>query len=363
MLNHSLPEFGWDASWEKAFEPYKPQGLVPARISREEKELYLIYSEQGEISAEVTGKYRHEANLRSDYPAVGDWVAVQPLPGEERAMIHALLPRRTRFSRKEAWVNTEEQVIAANVDTVFLMTGLDRDYNLRRIERYLVLAWESGAQPVILLNKADLCSEVAERVAEVGGIAFDVPIHPISAMENQGLEALAPYLMPGKTIALLGSSGVGKSTLINTLLGEERQEVGAVRESDGRGRHITSRRELILLPSGALLIDNPGMREIQMWGDEQGLSGAFEDVEALARGCRFRDCRHEKETGCAVREALDIGALDPDRFKSYLKLQRELRFLARRQDQKLRQEEKAKWKKISQWQKALEKSKFKGDYA
>ncbi len=363
MLNHSLSELGWDASWEKAFESYKPQEFVPARIAREEKELYLVYCEQGELSAEVTGKFRHEAKFRSDYPAVGDWVAVQPLPNEERAMIHALLPRRTKFSRKAASVKTEEQVVAANVDIVFLMSGLDRDYNLRRIERYLVLAWESGAQPVILLNKADLCPEVDERVAEVGGIAFDVPVHPISAMANQGLEALRPYLEPGKTISLLGSSGVGKSTLINTLLGEERQDVGAVRESDGRGRHITSRRELIPLPSGALLIDNPGMREIQMWGDEEGLSGAFEDVEALARACRFRDCRHEKEVGCAVREALETGVLDPGRFKSYQKLQRELRFLARRQDQKLRQAEKAKWKKISQWIKAQEKSKFKGDYA
>jgi ribosome biogenesis GTPase len=359
MLNHSLPELGWDASWEKAFEPYKPQGIVPARIAREEKELYLVYSEQGELSAEVTGKFRHEANLRSDYPAVGDWVAVQPLSGEERAMIHALLPRKTRFSRKVASVKTEEQVVAANVDTVFLMSGLDRDFNLRRIERYLVLAWESAARPVILLNKADLCSEVDDRVVEVEAVAMGVPVHATSAMENQGLEALTAYLVPGKTIALLGSSGVGKSTLINTLLGEARQDVGAVRESDGRGRHVTSRRELIPLPSGALLIDNPGMREIQMWGDEEGLSGAFEDVESLAQGCRFRDCRHEKEAGCAVREALDTGALDPGRFKSYLKLQRELHFLARRQDQKLRIAEKAKWKKISQWQRERERLKFK----
>jgi len=358
-----LVALGWDPNWSQAFEPYKGEENIPARIAREEKELYLVYSEQGEFSAEVTGKFRHEARLRSDFPVVGDWVAVQPLLGEERAMIHALLPRRTKFSRKVAWVHTEEQVIAANVDTVFLMTGLDQNFNLRRIERYLVLACESGARPIIVLNKADLCPDVCERVAAVRGIAFDVPVHPISAMEGQGLEALAPYLVPFKTIALLGSSGVGKSTLINTLLGEERQDVGAVREGDGRGRHITSRRELIPLPSKTLLIDNPGMREIQMWGDEEGLSGAFEDIAVLASHCRYRDCQHESEQGCAVREALETGALDQGRFKSYLKLQRELRFLALRQGQKHRLAEKAKGKMIARWQKEFKKIKHKGEYA
>ena len=361
MLNHSLPELGWDAFWEKAFEPYKPQGFVPTRIAREEKELYLVYSEQGELSAEVTGRFRHEAKSRSDYPAVGDWVAVQPLPGEERAMIHALLPRRTKFSRKVASVKTEEQVVAANVDIVFLMSGLDRDFNLRRLERYLVLTWDSGARPVILLNKSDLCSDLAVKVAETESVAFGAPVHPVSARENQGLEALLPYLGPGSTVALLGSSGVGKSTLINRLLGEERQATGELRE-DGKGRHITSTRELLFLPTGGLVIDNPGMRELQMWGDEEALKGGFEDIEALAAQCRFRDCRHEKELGCAVQEALSEGRLDSGRYRNYLKMQRELRFLARRQDQRLRQEEKAKWKKITQWQKAREKAR-RPDYA
>jgi ribosome biogenesis GTPase len=251
---------------------------------------------------------------------------------------------------------TEEQVVAANVDTIFLVSGLDREFNLRRIERYLTLAWGSGATPVVILNKSDISPDLESRVAEVQAVAVGVSIHPLSAALGLGLEQLAPYFAPGRTVALLGSSGVGKSTLINRLLGEDLLPVQSVRESDDRGRHTTSRRELVLLPSGALIIDTPGLREVQLWSDEEGVGGAFGDIEDLARGCRFRDCTHTHEAGCAVKEASTSGTLLPARLKSYRKLQRELRHLAFRQSFRRMQEEKAKWKRTSKWIKEREKT-------
>ncbi|MEW6359359.1 MAG: ribosome small subunit-dependent GTPase A [Planctomycetota bacterium] len=343
-----LEDLGWDGVFMAHFERFHEEGLAPGRIAREERDLYGVYWQGGEVMAEVSGKMRHDAGSRSDLPAVGDWVAMHVRPGEGRGTIHAVLPRKSSFSRKEAGVHTEEQIAAANIDTVFLVTGLDRDFNLRRIERYLTLVWDCGASPVIVLNKADLCADVAARVEQVEAIAFGVPIHAVSAVTGGGVEALRLRLSRGKTAALLGSSGVGKSTLINALLGAERQAVRDVRASDGRGRHTTTRRELILLPGGGALIDNPGMRELQMWTDEDGLSGTFADVEEIAAQCRFRNCKHQSEPGCAVRQAIAAGALDAGRLRGYQKLQRELRHLERKQSEKARLAEKAKWKKIAQ---------------
>ncbi|MGK7890934.1 MAG: ribosome small subunit-dependent GTPase A, partial [Leptolyngbyaceae cyanobacterium] len=249
--------------------------------------------------------------------------------------------------RKAAGHTTAGQIVAANVDTVFLMSGLDGDFNLRRIERYLVTAWESGASPVVVLNKADVCADLNEVIAQVEAIAIGVPIHPISATANQGLEQLDTYLVSGKTIALIGSSGVGKSTLTNYLLGQQQQATQTVRADDSRGRHTTTHRQLLTLPSGALLIDTPGMRELQLWSDGSGLEETFSDIASLGANCKFRDCQHDQEPGCAVQDAIANGTLDPRRLHSYQKLQREQQWLEERQDNHTRQNTKRRWKQLS----------------
>jgi ribosome biogenesis GTPase len=272
---------------------------------------------------------------------------------ESAATIHELLPRKSKFVRKAPGEKVEEQVVAANIDNVFLVTGLDGDYNLKRLERYLVLAWESGANPVVILNKIDLCGDLSGLLQEVQTVALQVPILTMSALGNEGVEAMRPYLGPGLTGALLGSSGVGKSTIINQLLGEGRQKVKEVRATDSRGRHATTQRELIPLPFGGLLMDTPGMRELQLWGSGEGFDDAFEDVLALARQCRFRDCRHLAEPGCAVRSALESGALDTRRHENYLKLQKEIAYQHRKSDLMAELKEKSKWKKIHAAQKRI----------
>ena len=273
-------------------------------------------------------------------------MAIRPRAGEGRATIHAILPRRGRFSRKAAGDETREQVLAANVDTVFLVTGLDGDYNPRRIERYLVTAWDSGADPVVLLSKADLCEDVPARVAEIESVAPGVPVHAVSSLRREGLEAVRGYMHTGRTVALLGSSGAGKSTLINALLGEERLRTREVRESDSRGRHTTTRRELILLPGGGLVIDTPGMRELSLWQADEGLPATFDDVAALAAGCAFKDCRHESEPRCAVRAAVAAGGLAAERLESWRKLEGERRYLEIKEDQRAQLEQKRKWRVI-----------------
>ena len=299
----------------------------------EHRSEYVIYTEHGELRAELAGRLRHG----DEHPAVGDWVAVALRPSEGRATIHAVLPRRSAFTRKVAWAETKPQVVAANVDVVFVVCGLDANYNVRRIERYLTLAWESGAQPVVLLTKADLCDDVDPRVFEVESIAFGVPVHAVSAPHGDGLETVRSYVPAGRTAALLGSSGVGKSTLVNALVGEELLATQGLRD-DGRGRHTTSHRQLVPLPEGGLVLDTPGMRELQLWDADEGMQAAFADVDALAAQCRFADCAHREEPGCAVRAALAGGTLDVERFESWGKLQRELERLARKQDARARSE-------------------------
>jgi ribosome biogenesis GTPase len=322
-----LESLGWDASYADAFEPFEQDGLAPARVAVEHRSEYVVYAQQGELRAELAGRLRHN----DEHPAVGDWVAVASRGDEGRARIEALLPRRTAFVRKVAWTETKPQVVAANVDVVFVVCGLDLNFNVRRIERFLTLAWESGAQPVVLLTKADLCDDVESRVWEVESVAYGVPVHPVSAPHGDGVETVRSYVPVGRTAALLGSSGVGKSTLVNALVGEELLATKEIRE-DGRGRHTTTHRQLVPLPEGGLVLDTPGMRELQLWDADSGLEAAFGDVESLAAQCRFGDCSHRREPGCAVRAALANHTLDLERFESWRKLQRELERLARKQD-------------------------------
>ncbi len=341
-----LESLGYSSSFEEAFRAVSGDGLVPGRVAAGHTHVYRVLVEEGELLAEVSGRLRHEARGPQDFPAVGDWVALVPRSDEGRATIHAVLPRRSAFVRRAAGEREEAQVLAANVDTVFLVAGLDGDFNPRRVERALVLAWESGALPAIVLNKADLAPDVESRRREMEAAASGVPVLVVSARDGSGLEALQPYLAPGRTIALLGSSGVGKSTLANRLLGGERLRTSAVRPHDQRGRHTTTHRELVPLPGGAILLDTPGLREIQLWAGDDALAAAFSDVAALARRCRFRDCRHQGEPGCAVQSAVASGALAEERLESHHKLERELRHRRTREDAGLQQAEKARWKAI-----------------
>jgi len=346
LTGPGLREIGFVGPVAESFAPFAAQGLVPGRVVAGHTGLLRVRTEQGEELAAVAGSLRHQARGPDERPAVGDWVALRPREAGHRTVVQAMLPRRTAFVRRAAGKRDVAQVLAANVDTVFLVMGLDGDFSLRRIERALVLAWESGAFPVVLLNKADVCDDVPARRAEVEAVAPGVTVLVIAAKPGEGLDSLAPWLVPGQTVALLGSSGVGKSTIVNRLLGREKQKTREVLATDQRGRHTTSHRELILLPGGALLLDTPGLREIQLWSDETGLEAAFGDVHELASGCRFTDCRHGSEPGCAVRAAVEEGRLDAARLDSFRKLQAELRALEIREDPLKRREERARWKAI-----------------
>jgi ribosome biogenesis GTPase / thiamine phosphate phosphatase len=331
----TLNDLGWDDGFAAAFEPYGQEGLLPARVAAQHRGGYDVLGPAGQRRVRVSGRLRHDAGSTADLPAVGDWVALRD------ATIQAVLPRRSAFSRKAAWAPTEEQVLAANIDTVFVVSGLDGDLNLHRLERYLTLAWESGASPVIVLTKADLCDDVAGALLSVEPVAIGVPTHAISNLTGIGLEGLEPHLAPVRTVALLGSSGTGKSSLANRLAGETLQPTNEV-AGNGRGRHTTTTRQLIQLPGGALLVDTPGLREVQLWDADDGIHEAFADVDELAAVCRFNDCSHTREPGCAVRAAIDDGRLPPARLQSYRLLQRELRRLALKQDARLRSEERRK---------------------
>ena len=328
-MSESLIRLGWTPERETEFDHYREDGLRPARVAVEHRSAYVLYGERGEFRAELAGRLRHEET----WPAVGDWVGVR-----EPETIAAVLPRRTVFSRKEPWLAAKEQVLAANADTVFVTTALTAaDFKPRRLERYLATAWESGAQPAIVLTKTDLCADLEAAVLEVEAVAFGVPIHTVNGLTGEGVDALSSYLAGHRTVVLLGSSGVGKSTIVNQLAGGTVMPVAEI-ASDGRGRHTTSHRELLPLPGGGLVLDTPGLRELQLWDVSQGLEQTFDDVAAFASTCRFGDCSHESEPGCAVREALRSGALPRDRFDSWRKLQRELGRLERRLDARARSE-------------------------
>jgi ribosome biogenesis GTPase / thiamine phosphate phosphatase len=350
-----LTDWGWSPFFESHFEEYRIKGYSAMRIVRVNRGNYIANNGSRDFSCEVTGRFSFQSGGKGSFPTAGDWAVTAEVPNEPKAMIHAVLPRKSAFSRKVAGQASEEQVVAANIDMVFIVTGLDQNFSLRRIERFLSLAWESGAVPVVLLNKSDLRRDAEAVKCEVEAVASGVEVLLLSAKQQDGMEVLRNRIKTGTTVAFIGSSGVGKSTIINALVGTNLLEVNEVSDLGSRGRHTTTFRELIVLPSGGMVIDTPGMREIQVWGDETGLGHAFGDIEDLSMRCRFKDCAHEKEPGCAVQSALKDGSLDPKRLESYFKLKREFEYLADRQTMKASAIEKARWKSISKYAKQLKK--------
>jgi ribosome biogenesis GTPase len=355
---NKLNKYGWNDFFEALFAEYAPSGLKAARIAVEHRNYYELYSELGDITSDKSGKLFYNTEDVYNLPAVGDWVVIRPIPNEKKAVIEAVLERKTKFSRKRAGAKTEEQVVAANIDVAFIMSSLNQDLNQRRIERYLTLAWDNNVTPVIVLNKADLCKFTEETKSEAEEIAFGTPVHTISALNNIGLNELKQYFEGNKTIAVIGSSGVGKSTLINRLCDVTKMKVSDISLYKDKGRHTTSHRELTIVPDGGLIIDTPGMREIQLWEGGDGLAETFEDIEALVLQCKFSDCKHESEPGCAVKEALRTGVIDELRLKSYKKLLNEIKYFEGKQNKKVQLDEKRKWKKITSDGKKKSKLKY-----
>lgn len=343
-----LAELGWNDARAEQFAPFSGKADVrPGRVAIEFNHNYRLYVDGDEIEAIAAGRLKHQAESRSELPAVGDWVVVRMRSDEDRGSIQAILPRHSKFSRKAAGNVTDEQVVAANVDVVFLVMALDNDFSVRRMERYVILARESGATPVVLLTKPDLSQTLAAQVAEVQAVAGELPIHVLSPKRDEGVDQVRQYLRVGRTGALLGSSGVGKSTIINRLIGAERLRTRDVRESDSKGRHTTTHRELVKLPDGGLIIDTPGMRELQLWDVGEAVKETFDDIEALAAECHFTDCRHREEPRCAVKAAVVEGRVPASRLESYHKLQDELAHLATQQDERARLEEKRQSKVLN----------------
>jgi ribosome biogenesis GTPase len=338
-----LSDLGWDDDRVRDFEPWAGKAdLQPGRVIIGFNYLYRVGIDEGEIDAVLAGRMKHHAESQGELPAVGDWIVLRKRPDEDRGAIVAVLPRRSRFSRRMAGNVTDEQVVAANIDVVFIVMGLDNDYSVRRLERYLLMARESGAAPVVLLTKPDLCPDLPAYLADVVAASGDAPVHVINPKLSEGMDHVAQYAAAGQTAALLGSSGVGKSTIINSLVGSQLRRTREVREADSKGRHTTTHRELVALPDGGLMIDTPGMRELQLW--DASVRETFDDIEALAAECHFTDCRHRDEPRCAVKAAVDEGRLPAARLASYHTLQDELAYLARQQDERAQIETKRRGK-------------------
>jgi ribosome biogenesis GTPase len=346
LIDEALLRLGWTEHFERAYQHYLDDGLEPARVAAQHKGSYVVLTAAGELRAEVSGRLRHLALHQSELPVVGDWVIVHRLPGENKALVHGLLPRATTFARKVAGVVTEQQVLAANVDVYFLVSALDQQFNARRMERYLTMAWDGAGTPVIVLTKADLCDDIESVLVAARAVAPEIDIHITSVASGAGVSDLSTSLLPHRTGVFIGPSGVGKSSLVNHLVGHEKLRTKSIRE-DGRGRHTTTHRELVALPAGGLVIDSPGIRELQLWDTSSGVDDTFADIRDLAGGCRFSDCAHDREPGCAVGAAVDDGRLLPTRFESYRKLTRELAWLERKRDKRRASEESRRWRKLS----------------
>lgn len=342
----SIHRWGWNDYFEAIWKDCERESTVPARVIAQSRGIWRVAGDFGECPAEPAGRLRLAAEQGADWPAVGDWVAAELRDRGNAALIHEVLPRRSQFIRKMAGKKIAEHVIAANVDIALLVSALDGDFNPRRVERYLAQCWESGAKPLIVLNKADVCETPQGKIEAMEKVAIGVSVCAVSAKTGDGFYKLEECLARGQTIVLLGSSGVGKSTIVNRLLGRDIQEVQEVRESDSRGRHTTTAREIFVLPNGALLMDTPGLRELQLWDADEGISQTFSDIESRAARCRFGNCRHDGEPGCAVQAAIDAGDLDIARLENWRKLQRELEVLQRKMDPDARQNEKQRIKQL-----------------
>jgi len=355
MADADLAALGWTTARAEQFGPDRSPGLIPGRVSLEHNHVYRVLTADREWLAEVAGRVKYRATGRHELPAVGDWVALRVDARNSRAVIREVLPRTSWFSRKVAGRTTQEQVVAANIDTVLLVFGLDRPVNRRQIERFLVPVRQSGAAPVIVLNKADVCEDELAAVAEAVHAAPDVPILVVSVRSGQGLDGLRGQLRSGKTLALLGPSGAGKSSLVNRLAGADVLATGDVRESDARGRHTSVHRQMVVLDSGGVIIDTPGMRELQLWDVEDAVDETFADIAAIGAGCKFRDCQHDREPGCAVKAAVERGAIDEGRYQSYLKLSRERAAFDRLRDERAQLEAKRHAKVMGRAQKEMQK--------
>jgi ribosome biogenesis GTPase len=343
---YELCQLGFGPFFEEQTKSEANEALLPARIAAEHRGGYEVWSAVGEGFAQLSGRLLRELEDLA-LPGVGDWIALKSPPGPgQTTIIERVLDRRTAFIRGAAGRQTRGQVVAANVDMVFAVCGLDSDYNPRRIERYLARIWASGAQPAIILNKADICEDAEMRAIEIEASCPGVAVLVISALRAEGLDEIRSLIQPGLTAAFVGSSGAGKSTLVNALLGEQRMAVAQVSETDGRGCHTTSHRQLVLLPDGGLLLDTPGMRELQMF-DEGGIGAVFADIEALAEGCRFQDCRHDSEPGCAVKQAVAEGELPAERLDHFLKLVREAQAFELRHNEHLRRKSERVWGQLA----------------
>jgi ribosome biogenesis GTPase len=350
----SIEEYGWNDHFEKVWNEKIEDGFKPGRVIADYGQMLRVFSDSGEVLVNRPVK-KFDSDIQ---PAVGDWVALEFSLDTRSVYIKYVLPRKTKFSRAAAGLEVKEQIVAANVDTVFVVQSLNMDFNMRRLERYLIAAWESGATPVVVLTKADCCDDVVDKMITVYDTAPGVEVAAISSVTGKGIEEIKKYFAPGKTVALLGSSGVGKSTLVNLLAGKELLKTQEIREDDSHGRHTTTHRELLLLPDGGLVMDTPGMRTLSLWEADTGMEAMFGDIEILTGQCRFSDCRHVNEPGCAVREALETGKLEMKRWESWLKLQREFKHLEAKKEGKLRLQEKQFGRQISKFQKEFYKGRI-----
>ncbi|HCL57867.1 MAG TPA: ribosome small subunit-dependent GTPase A [Spirochaetia bacterium] len=348
-------ELGWNSFFQKQTESLKNTDWIPGRVAVQNRNSCTVYTEKGELKAEISGKLIYRSDSNADYPKVGDWVMLSYLENEKKAMIHQILERKTKFSRKVNGKKTDEQIIASNIDILFIVQSLDENLSLNRIERFLVMSREGGVKPVILINKIDLIEDFHEYIDEIQKIALDTPVIPVSAFRGDGMDQISSFVFQGQTAAFVGISGVGKSTLINRLLGKELQKTGEIRDTDSKGRHTTTRRELFLFPSKGVLLDTPGMKELQLWDTEDGFSETFADIDQLSQDCHFSDCSHLHEKKCAVLNAVENDLLSYERYENYLKMQKELEYLEKRMTRNPFVEKRQKEKKISKLIKEMKK--------